>query len=113
MAHPLWGERGELAGTDQVDAYLRRIELDPAAVRARPCDLALLAELQLAHMLAVPFENLAVHLSAQTLASEGDDEPLVWRDGVGVACDVPTAFETIVSKRRGGYCFVRGRSAQF
>ena len=103
--HALWGARGELAGPKQVDAYLRRLELDPAAIRARPCDLALLGDLQLAHMLAVPFENLAVHMSEDTLTSEGDDEPLVWRDGPGVACDVPSAFETIVTKRRGGYCF--------
>ena len=105
MTAALWGGRGELAGAEQVDAYLRRIDLNPVAIRAKPCDLALLSELQLAHMLAVPFENSAIHMAQATLTSEGDDEPLVWRDGPGVACAVGDAFETIVTKRRGGYCF--------
>ena len=44
-----WGARTALAPA-QIDAYLARIGLDSAAVRQRPSDLALLADLQLQHL---------------------------------------------------------------
>ena len=43
---------------DQVDAYLTRIGLD----RTPPADLETLRTLQERHLLAVPFENLSIHL---------------------------------------------------
>lgn len=67
-----------------VDRYLRRIGVSPQVGRA---DLALLATLQAAHMIAVPFENLhVVH-------------------GRGVRTDVEWSYSKIVEGRRGGWCF--------
>ncbi|WOI52447.1 arylamine N-acetyltransferase family protein [Parvularcula sp. LCG005] len=66
-----------------VDAYLQRI-----GISTRPAStLAGLAELQGAHILAVPFENL--------------DIPL----GYGISLDRAHIFDKIVNRRRGGYCF--------
>ncbi|WTT35972.1 arylamine N-acetyltransferase [Kitasatospora sp. NBC_00085] len=67
----------------QVDAYLARI----GAVRpGRPSEAAL-AQLQRAHLDAVPFENLSVHLGEPVLLGTGD------------------LFEKIVTRRRGGFCY--------
>ena len=64
-------------------AYLKRINysgpLEPTAETLRA--------LQVAHMLAVPFENLSIHSS----------EPIVLNDAA--------LFEKIVVRRRGGFCY--------
>lgn len=66
-----------------IKAYLNRINyhgsLAPTA--------ATLRELQVAHLLAVPFENLSIH----------SGEPIVLED--------EALFEKIVSRRRGGFCY--------
>jgi len=66
-----------------VQAYLKRIDyagpLKPTAETLR--------QLHLAHLLAVPFENLSIHAS----------EPIVLEDDA--------MFEKIVSRRRGGFCY--------
>jgi N-hydroxyarylamine O-acetyltransferase len=64
-------------------AYLRRIGV------ARPvaADAASLRELHRAHLLAVPFENLSIHLSEPISLAEDD---LVGK---------------IVGRRRGGFCY--------
>ncbi|MEK6334470.1 MAG: arylamine N-acetyltransferase [Acidobacteriota bacterium] len=66
-----------------VQAYLNRINyhgsLEPSAETLR--------RLHLAHLLAVPFENLSIHAS----------EPIVLEDDA--------LFEKIVSRRRGGFCY--------
>ena len=66
-----------------VNAYLKRINyrgsLEPTAETLR--------DLQLAHLLAVPFENLSIHAN----------EPIVLED--------EALFEKIVSRRRGGFCY--------
>ncbi|AUY51494.1 arylamine N-acetyltransferase [Streptomyces sp. CB01881] len=67
----------------QVDAYLARLGL-PAPERP---SAAALAELQRAHLDAVPFENLSVHLG----------EPVVLGTGA--------LFEKLVTRRRGGFCY--------
>ncbi|MFJ3794390.1 arylamine N-acetyltransferase [Kitasatospora sp. NPDC090091] len=67
----------------QRDAYLARIGV-PAPGRPSP---AALAELQLAHLQAVPFENLGIHLG----------EPVVLEPGALV--------EKVVTRRRGGFCY--------
>ncbi|MER8185042.1 arylamine N-acetyltransferase [Kitasatospora sp. NPDC094015] len=67
----------------QVTAYLDRIG---APRPARP-DAQALAALQSAHLLAVPFENLSIHL----------DEP--------VRLDLDLLLEKIVGRRRGGFCY--------
>lgn len=61
-----------------VDAYLRRI----GATADDP-----LAALQRAHLLAVPFENLSIHLG----------EPL--------SLDPDDLVDKIVTRRRGGFCY--------
>jgi N-hydroxyarylamine O-acetyltransferase len=67
----------------RVDAYLARIG---AARPARP-DLEALRELQLRHLLAVPFENLSIHLG----------EEIVLRE--------PALVAKLVDRRRGGFCY--------
>ncbi|MEV0321955.1 arylamine N-acetyltransferase [Streptomyces sp. NPDC050658] len=67
----------------QTDAYLRRIDAErPAA----PTTQALRA-LHLAHLRAVPFENLSIHLGEDI---ELTDEALVAK---------------VVERRRGGFCY--------
>lgn len=66
-----------------VNAYLKRINYDgPLAVSAET-----LRELQLAHLRAVPFENLSIHAH----------EPIVLDDDA--------LFTKIVERRRGGFCY--------
>jgi N-hydroxyarylamine O-acetyltransferase len=66
-----------------INAYLKRINyrgsLAPTAQTLR--------ELQLAHLLAVPFENLSIHSA----------EPIILDDDA--------LFEKIVVRRRGGFCY--------
>ncbi|MEC4014809.1 arylamine N-acetyltransferase family protein [Streptomyces sp. H27-D2] len=69
--------------SEQVDAYLRRID---AARPTRP-DAAALRELHLRHLSAVPFENLSIHL--------GEDIELVEK----------SLLDKIVQGRRGGFCY--------
>jgi N-hydroxyarylamine O-acetyltransferase len=67
----------------RTDAYLSRIGADRPA---RP-DLAGLRALQWAHLAAVPFENLSVHLA----------EPIV--------LDPEALVAKLVDRRRGGFCY--------
>ncbi|HEY0080750.1 MAG TPA: arylamine N-acetyltransferase [Pyrinomonadaceae bacterium] len=66
-----------------IKAYLRRIDyrgsLEPTA--------EVLRDLQVAHLLAVPFENLSIHAG----------EPIVLED--------EALFDKIVVRRRGGFCY--------
>src|SRR6188474_3432296 len=66
-----------------IAAYLERIDyrgpLDPTAETLR--------RLQVAHLRAVPFENLSIHAG----------EPITLEDGA--------LFEKIVERRRGGFCY--------
>lgn len=65
------------------EAYLERINYNgPLVPTARS-----LRELQMAHLLAVPFENLSIHWG----------EPIVLADDA--------LFEKVVERRRGGFCF--------
>ena len=66
-----------------VDAYLARI----GTARPARADAAALAELQLRHLLSVPFENLSIHLG----------EPIVLDHGALV--------DKVVGRRRGGFCY--------
>lgn len=75
-----------MSGFD-LDAYLKRI-----ALPARPTlDAAGLARVQLAHRLAIPFENLDVLL------------------GRTIAIDSDAVSAKLVTSRRGGYCFEHNR----
>ncbi|MFI6317200.1 arylamine N-acetyltransferase [Nonomuraea sp. NPDC050556] len=61
-----------------MNAYLSRIGAPPGAT---------LAELQLAHLRSVPFENLSIHLG----------QPIVLREDA--------LLDKIVQQRRGGFCY--------
>ncbi len=63
--------------------YLSRI----GASRPRVVDAKALAELHRAHLLAVPFENLSIHLAEHISLAEGD------------------LLAKIVTGRRGGFCY--------
>ncbi len=65
------------------DAYLERI----GASRPARADIEALCELQLRHLLTVPFENLSIHLAQDIVLEE---EKLV---------------DKIVKDRRGGFCY--------
>lgn len=67
----------------QVDAYLARI----GAERPTSPSEEALRDLQVAHLTAVPFENLSIHLG----------EPIELREDA--------LFDKIVSRRRGGFCY--------
>lgn len=66
------------------DQYLRRIGFEHDR---RPPDLALLGELQIAHLVAVPFENIDVFRRT------------------GVTTDLDWSLPKVVERRRGGWCF--------
>ncbi|MQY11590.1 N-hydroxyarylamine O-acetyltransferase [Streptomyces sp. RB5] len=68
---------------EQVEAYLERI----GAGRPREATGEALRELQVRHLVAVPFENLAIHLGEDIVLTE------------------QALFEKIVGRRRGGFCY--------
>lgn len=68
---------------ETLSAYLDRI----GAARPARADAASLRELQLRHLLAVPFENLSIHLG----------EPIVLEEAGLVG--------KVVRRRRGGFCY--------
>lgn len=76
---------------EQRAAYLARIGLLDAGVptptEPGPSDVALVADLQLAHLRTVPFENLDVHL------------------GRPIVLDPERIHAKVVDRRRGGYCY--------
>jgi len=67
----------------ELDAYLARI----GAARPARADATALRELQVRHLLAVPFENLSIHLGERIVL-----EPGALRD-------------KLVRRRRGGFCY--------
>jgi len=66
-----------------IDAYLDRIRYDGPRIPGAET----LRRLHVAHLQAVPFENLSIH----------GGEPIVLDDGA--------LFEKIVTRRRGGFCY--------
>jgi arylamine N-acetyltransferase len=77
----MWGNEG--MNDSWVDAYLARIGVERPA---RP-DAAVLRDLHVRHLLAVPFENLSIHL--------GED----------IVLDPGALVTKIVHRRRGGFCY--------
>ncbi|GAA3883267.1 arylamine N-acetyltransferase [Streptomyces lacrimifluminis] len=67
----------------QADAYLRRL----GAERPASPTPGVLRELQLRHLVSVPFENLSIHL--------GED----------IALEENRLFDKVVGARRGGFCY--------
>jgi N-hydroxyarylamine O-acetyltransferase len=68
---------------DVVAAYLRRIGVERPAV----ADAGMLRALHRAHQVAVPFENLSIHL------------------GEPISLDEADLVDKIVRRRRGGFCY--------
>jgi N-hydroxyarylamine O-acetyltransferase len=74
---------GGVLSNDTVAAYLARIGVaGPLALDARA-----LRDLHWAHQVAVPFENLSIHL------------------GESISLDEADLIEKIVGRRRGGFCY--------
>lgn len=67
----------------EIDAYLARIGADRPAEPSADA----LRDLQVAHLLSVPFENLDIVL------------------GRPISLDLESVFEKVVARRRGGYCY--------
>ncbi len=67
----------------QLDRYLARVKYDGPRV----ANLSLLRALHRAHLLAIPYENLDIHL------------------GLAVSLDPEAMFTKLVDERRGGWCF--------
>lgn len=89
---------GRLGRADAA-AYLERISLPPALLDESP-SLDLLRQLQSAHILAVPFESLTLHVP-----DWHDDDAEIHLGGghpVGLGSD---ALNRIVRLKRGGFCF--------
>lgn len=83
---------GPTAAWMDPDRYLSRLGLDPD--RAWPPTHETLATLQRVHVTTVPFETLAI-----------TGPPRGPGDGVGVTLSVPTLYEKIVERERGGFCY--------
>ena len=90
-----------LATLSQTDAaaYLQRISLDPSLLSEAP-SLELLAKLQLAHLLAVPFDTSSLHLSGDW----DSIEPIQLASGPGMQLGEKN-FKRIVEGKGGGFCF--------
>ena len=73
------------ANIEDIGAFLKRIHLDPAAIRP---DLESLNKIMYNHHRYVPFENLDV-----------------WDQVKEPSLSIPDLFDKIVVRRRGGYCF--------
>ncbi|MEU6142573.1 arylamine N-acetyltransferase [Streptomyces sp. NPDC047081] len=70
----------------QVDAYLRRLGIEPGDRPTTPT-ADVLRELHLRHLRAVPFENLSVHLGEEIVLEE------------------KRLLDKVVGARRGGFCY--------
>ncbi|WP_406321700.1 arylamine N-acetyltransferase [Streptomyces sp. NBC_00519] len=76
----------------QVDAYLRRLGIEPAQWHTAPTvpvtpTIEVLRDLHLRHLQAVPFENLSIHLGEEIVLEEK------W------------LLDKVVGARRGGFCY--------
>ncbi|MEZ4850234.1 MAG: arylamine N-acetyltransferase [Bacteroidia bacterium] len=67
----------------QINPYLQRIEYQGDLTPS----LTLLNQLQRAHLLSVPFENLDIHLPEE------------------IRLNVEKIFQKVVHRRRGGFCY--------
>ncbi|MEU3334506.1 arylamine N-acetyltransferase [Streptomyces sp. NPDC006668] len=70
----------------QVDAYLRRLGIEPPAWPTAPTS-DVLRDLHLRHLRRVPFENLSVHLGEEIVLEE------------------KRLLDKVVGARRGGFCY--------
>lgn len=98
VSPPLWGLSESLTH-DQLVRYLKHIGLDPDATFARVPDASLLADVQLAHLVRVPYDNSSIHLADAP-------GPFALMGGPGMRVDLQSAYTTIVERGRGGFCFL-------
>lgn len=91
-----------LATLSQKDAsaYLDRISLSTSLLSEAP-SLALLAKLQLAHLLAIPFDTSSLHISSKDWDS---NERIKLASGPGMQLGEKN-FNRIVEAKSGGFCF--------
>lgn len=88
---------------EQLDQDQQRLYLEHIGVeKSKDANLEFLTKLQQAHLLTIPFEDLAIHIPRDY---KGDDIP--FRQGPGVKTSINDTFDKIVLKKegRGGYCF--------
>jgi N-hydroxyarylamine O-acetyltransferase len=104
MSVQYWGTPDALSA-EQVVHYLERLGLDAQATLARPADYALLAEVQLAQVLRVPFDTSSIHLPLDPSDKVAMAKPFAAMGGYGMAMDVQSTYENVVERGRGGYCF--------
>lgn len=77
------GRSIEALSRDRAEAYRARV----GVVAASEASLATLVAMHEAHLLAVPFENLDIHL------------------GCEIVLDLDRLYDKIVTRRRGGFCY--------
>jgi hypothetical protein len=99
-----WPPAPEALSTAQLSRYLTYVGLDPDATLARPRDRALLAAVQRAHLLRVPFDTTALHIPSA--ANEASDTPFTFGRGPGMPLALGAMFTRVVDEARGGYCFL-------
>ncbi|KAF8178605.1 arylamine N-acetyltransferase 1 [Mycena galopus ATCC 62051] len=88
--------------SDQVAAYLARIEL-PASLTESAPSLELLSKIYLAHHYHVPKDTTVMHVPAK--AWNGPSQPIVLQSALYSMPLRTAAFERIVTHHAGGYCW--------
>jgi N-hydroxyarylamine O-acetyltransferase len=81
------GSNLESSGRSVDDAAVAQYLVGIGVSRPAACDAAALRELHAAHLFAVPFENLSIHL------------------GEPIALDDEQLFRKLVERHRGGFCY--------
>lgn len=90
----------------EIDAYLRRI----GAERPARADAAALREVHRRHLLAVPFENLGIHLGEPLALDEGAlVDKVVWRRRGGICYELNGAFAALLRGLGYGVELLAGR----
>lgn len=104
---PAWGTPPKLTEAE-IDAYLVRLALKPAKIRARKPDLDLLTDLQLNHCIRVPYESAAIHFKDDEAAQDvTPDTPFKLQEGPGVPTELPDIYKRVMVDGRGGFCFLQ------
>lgn len=83
-------------------AYLERLDLPASLLREAP-SLSLLAQVLLAHHLAVPYDTSSLHVPNSDW--NGPSQPIRMGEGGGMELDTRGNFERIVERHRGGFCY--------
>ncbi|KAJ7733545.1 arylamine N-acetyltransferase 1 [Mycena maculata] len=87
---------------EQVAAYLARLEIPPSLAESAP-SLELLSEIYLAHHLHVPKDTTVMHVPQD--AWNAPSQPIVLRSALGMMPLRTAAFDRIVRRHAGSYCW--------